>query len=112
MPESINESDYGTYDPNSPVYRPISERLTVDAGAGSKGRAKKNTVVTMTAMPSFIQRMKPTKVGKHKNKNVDGIVEDHFTDLADESDDHLDAIDRHLGSMLEDPDGAIWDLLD
>lgn len=107
-----NDDTYGHYNADSPVYRATSPRLSVEAGVGSKGRAKKNTIVELTALPGFIQRMKPTKVGKHKNKNVDGIVEDSFQELADESDDHLDAIDRHMGSMLEDPEGAIWDLLD
>ena len=102
--------DYSVYNPE--VHRPFSPHLNVEQGSGTKGRPKKNTIVSMEALPGFIQRMKPTKVGKHKKVNADGIVEDHFTDLADDSDEHLDGMDRHLGAMLEDPDGAIWDLLD
>ena len=101
---------YGTYDPD--IHRPFSPHLSVEQGEKQKGRANKNTIVSMEPMPGFIQRMKPQRVGAHKNKNVDGIVEDSFQELADESDEHLDAIDRHLGQMLTDPDGEVWNLLD
>ena len=104
-----NESHYGNYVAGSEVNRPFSSRLQVEAGEGTKGRAKPNTIVELTALPSFIQRMKPHKVGKHKNKNVDGIVDDHFTELADEG-EALDGIDRHLGEMLTDPNSDAWDL--
>ena len=101
--------DYARYQPD--IHRPFSPHLNVEQGSGTKGRPKKNTIVELTALPGFIQRMKPQKVGAHKNKNVDGIIDDHFTELADEG-EQLDAIDRHLGEMLSDPDGEVWSLLD
>ena len=103
----MKHDDYSTYNPE--VHRPFSDRLSVEQGEGQKGRAKPNTIVELTALPGFIQRMRPTKVGKHKKKNVDGIVDDHFTELADEG-EALDGIDRHLGEMLMDPNSDAWDL--
>ena len=106
---SKNEEHYGNYVAGSEANRPFSKHLTVEAGEGTKGRPKPNTVVELTALPGFIQRMRPTKVGKHKNKNVDGIVDDHFTELAEDG-EQLDGIDRHLGAMMEDPNSDVWDL--
>ena len=106
----MKHDDYSQYNPE--VHRPFSPHLSVEQGEKQKGRANPKTIVQMTAMPGFIQRMKPQRVGAHKNKNVDGIIEDSFQELADESDDHLDGIDRHLGQLLADGDEATWALLD
>ena len=108
-----NDDFYGTYDPSSPVYRPTSERLTVEAGVGSKGRAKKNATATMTAPPEFIKRFKPTKVGR-KVDHVDGIVEDSASDYSEQFGESFNAIDRHLIHMADDEDLAemIYDNID
>lgn len=104
---SSNESHYGTYDANSSVYRPISERLIVNAGEGTKARPSRNATAQMTAPPSFIKRFKATKVGR-KVDHVDGIQADSFAEFADEE-DSLNGLERHIGQMLMDDNQDAWD---
>ena len=102
--------NYGVYDGDNPVYRPFSKHLQVEQGEKPKGRAKPNTIVSMEALPDFISRMKPHKVGKHKKHLDIGIENDSAAELADEG-ESMDAQDRHIASILaNDPDSDGWDL--
>ena len=100
-----NDDFYGHYDPNSPVYRPTSKRLTVEAGEGTKARSKKNATATMTAPPAFIKRFKSTKVGR-KVHHVDGIVEDSAADYSEQFGEPFSPQEQHIMAMAGDEDLA------
>ena len=106
-----NDSHYGTYMPGSPVNRPISERLTVEAGEGTKGIAKKNATATMTAPPEFIKRFKPTKCGKHKNHLDIGIEEWSASDCSEVIDASLSGVERHIVAMAAGDDDELADFI-
>ena len=104
----MKHDDYSTYNPE--VHRPFSEHLSVEQGEGTKGRPKRNTIVEMQALPGFIQRMRGTKVGKHKKHLDIGIENDSAAELAEEG-EFMDGQDRHIASILaNDPDSDGWDL--
>ena len=104
----MKNDDYSTYNPE--VHRPFSQQLSVEQGEGTKGRPKPKTIVEMQALPGFIQRMKGTKVGKHKKHLDIGIENDSAAELADEG-EFMDGQDRHIADMLRDDNSDAWDLI-
>ena len=107
----MKHDDYSQYNPE--VHKPFSKHLTVEQGEGTKGRPKKNTIVEMEALPGFISRMKPQRVGQHQSKHIEiGIENDSAAELADEG-EFLTGAERHIASILaNDPDSDGWDLVD
>jgi hypothetical protein len=91
-----NDSHYGSY--NADINHPFSSRLSVEEGNKPKGRPMANISCEMTAMPDFIKRFKPTKVGKQVI-HVDGVEVDSVTDLSTGGDRFYTPQERHVIAM-------------
>ena len=105
----MKHDDYSQYNPE--VHRPFSPHLTVEQGEGTKGRAKPNTIVSMTAPPEFIKRFKPTKCGKHKNHLDIGIEEWSASDCSEVIDASLSGVERHIVAMAAGDDDELADFI-
>jgi hypothetical protein len=99
-----NDNHYGTY--NADINHPFSSRLSVEDGSKPKGRPMKNVSCEMTALPSFINRLKATKVGKQVH-HIDGVAVDSPAELSDSSGQGYTGIQKHIIAMSNDGvDGA------
>ena len=105
----MKHDDYSQYNPE--VHRPFSEHLSVEQGEGTKGRAKPNTIVSMTAPPEFIKRFKPTKVGR-KVDHVDGIEDGSASDYGDQFGEQFTGVERHIIAMANSDDDLAEMVLD